>query len=107
MTPRPNLPETSHLANAAADFKASHRALIYAELCEAYPKGLTAEEISLRIEKLDAVQVNRCMAELERDKLAQRRIVAWNEKLQPIYEKRRNVKDRQMAVWYRLGAGQC
>jgi hypothetical protein len=106
MTGRPNLPHTSHEAYRASEpVRISHSNMI-ADVLDRAPDGLTCEQISLALGgKLDSVQVNRCMKELENSGIAERRL-DW-EKIElkagaiVFYESRYNSKGRRMAVWFK------
>ncbi len=80
----------------------SHGNLI-ADALDKAPDGLTCEQISAALGgKLDSVQVNRCMAAMERDGIAERSLVNRRTNGAPIYECRWSKSGRRMAIWFKV-----
>lgn len=102
-TPRPDLPHTSIEAfHKSAPIRISHKNLIADALAKA-ENGLTAEECSAALNsRLDPVQVNRAMKDLEEDGIAERFVIGTNRRSSPIYESRTNRKGNKMCIWYRI-----
>lgn len=102
MTTRPDLPHTSIEAfHNSAPIRISHKNLI-ADALEKAESGLTAEECSAALNgRLDPVQVNRAMKDLEEDGIAERFIIGTNRRSSPIYESRPNRKGNRMCVWHK------